>query len=50
MVPFGRTIIKMRFSITNGNHEAMHTTKQAFPTTYHAAILSLLTHFDVFSV
>ena len=40
----------MRFSITNGNHEAMDTIKQSFPTNDHATILSLLTHFDFDSV
>ena len=46
VVPSVCTIIKLRLSITNGNHEGMHTIKQSFPTNDHAAILSLLTHFD----
>ena len=46
VVPFVSTIIKLRISIRNGNHEEMHTTKQSFPTNYHAAILSLFGHFD----
>ena len=50
VVPFVCTIIKFRFSITNRNHEAMHTTKQSFPTNDHVIILSLLTHFDFDSV
>ena len=43
MLPFVSTIIKQRLSVTTGNHEAMHTSKQYFPTNDHAAILSLLT-------
>ena len=50
MVTFACTIIKFRLSITNGKHEAMHTTKQSFPTNDYAAVLSLLTHFDFDSV
>ena len=50
MVIFVCTIIKFRISITNGNHEAMHTTKQSLPTNDHAKMLSLLTHFDFDSV
>ena len=37
-------------SITNGDHEVVHTTKQSFPANYHATILSLLTYFDFDSV
>ena len=40
----------MRLSITNENHEVMHTTKQSFQTNEHATRLSLLTHFDFDSV
>ena len=36
----------MRLSITNGNHEEIHTTKLTFSRNDHATILSLLTHFD----
>ena len=46
MVSFVRTIIKLRLSITNGNHDVMHTTKQSLPTNKHATILSLLNNFD----
>ena len=37
-------------SMTNSNHETMHTTKQYFPINFHAAILSLLALFDFASV
>ena len=50
VVPFVCTTIKLRLSITNGNHEEMHTAKQSFPINYHAIILSLLTYFDFASV
>ena len=41
----------LRISITNGNHEAMHTTKQSFPTNDSATMLrAFLTHFDFDSV
>ena len=40
----------MRLNITNGNHEAIHTAKQSFPTNHHATILRLLTHFNFDSV
>ena len=46
MVPFVCSIIKLRLNITNVNHEAMHTTKQSFPISYHATVLNLLTYFD----
>ena len=45
VVPVVCTIIKLTLSITNGNHEAMHTTKQSFSIIYHATILSLLSYF-----
>ena len=50
VVPFACTTIKLRLSITNGNHEEMHTAKQSFPINYHAIILSLLTYFYFASV
>ena len=50
VVLFVCAISKLRLSIANGNHEAMHTTKKPSPTNDHAAILSLLTHFDFDSV
>ena len=40
----------LRLSIANGNHEAIHKTKQSFPTNDHATILSLLTYIDFDSV
>ena len=46
VLPFVCTIIKFRLSITNRNHEAMHTKKQYFSTREHTVILSLLTHLD----
>ena len=46
VVPFIYTIIQFRLSITSGNHEAMHTTKQSFSTNDHATIFSLLIHID----
>ena len=50
MVPFVCTIIKLRLNITNGNHQAMHTTKQSFPTNDHTRISRVLTHLDIHSV
>ena len=50
VLTFVCTIIKFKLSTTNGNHEAMHTTTQSFPTNDHATILSSLTPFDFDSV
>ena len=50
MIPVVCTIIKFRLSITNGNHKAIYTTKQSFPTNDHDTRLSLLTYFDFDSV
>ena len=42
VLPFVYIIIKLRLSITNGNHGAMHTMKQLFPINYDATILEFI--------